>query len=94
MKLSSSYITNLDKALKNIKSEVMADFVCIDQAGVTIVTNKVILSLDLQTIKKYIKNTNHIDSNKVNTSYLLKLKFYLKIIGILYFLENTNILFC
>jgi len=94
IKSFSFYITNLNKALKNIKSEVMADFVCIDQAGITIVTNKVILSLDLQTIKKYIKNTNHINTDKVNTPYLSQSKSYLKIIGIFYFLENTNILFC
>ena len=55
MKSSSSYITNLNRALKNIKSEVMVDFICMDQADITIVTNKVISSLDLQTIKKYIK---------------------------------------
>jgi len=62
-----------------------------DQAGITIVTNKVISSLDLQTIKKYIKNANYINSEKVNTSHLLQSKFYLKIIGIPYFFENTNI---
>jgi len=91
MKLSSSYITNLNRALKNIKSEVMVDFICMDQAGITIVTNKVTSSLDLQTIKKYIKNTNHINSDKVNISHLPQSKFYLKIIGIPYFFENTNI---
>jgi len=47
MKLSSSHITNLNKALKNIKLEVMADFVCMNQADITIVTNKVTLSLNL-----------------------------------------------
>jgi len=47
MKSSSSYITNLNRALKNIKSEVMVDFICIDQAGITIVTNKVTSYLDL-----------------------------------------------
>jgi len=55
MKLSSFYITNFNRALKNIKSEVMADFVQLEQAGITIVTNKVILPLDLQTIERYIK---------------------------------------
>jgi len=56
------------------------------------VTNKVILSFDFQTIKKYVKNTNHINSDKVNTPCLPYPKSYLKIIGILYFLENTNTL--
>jgi len=62
---SSTHITNLNRALKNIKSEVMADFVCMDQTGIIIVTNKVTSPLNLQTIKKYIKNANLIDLNKV-----------------------------
>ena len=90
MKSFSSYITNLNRALKNIKSEVIVDFICMDQADITIVTNKVISSLDLQTIKKYIKNANYINSDKVNTSHLPQSKFYLKFIGIPYFFENTN----
>ena len=47
IKLSSTHLTNLNRALKNIKLEVIADFVCIYQTGITIVTNKVISSLDL-----------------------------------------------
>lgn len=58
--MSNTHITNLNKALKDIKSEVMADFVCINQTGIIIVTNKVASPLDLQTIGKYIKNTNFI----------------------------------
>jgi len=45
---SSAHITNFNRALKNIKYKVMADFVCIDQAGITIVTNKVASPLNLQ----------------------------------------------
>ena len=90
MKSSSSYITNLNRVLKNIKSEVMADFVHINQAGITIVTNKIALSLNLQTIERYVKNTNQIDLDKVKTPWLPQLKLYLKIICIPYLLENTN----
>ncbi len=67
MKSSNTHITNLNKVLKNIKSEVMADFICMDQVVITIINNKVILSLDLQTIEKYVKNTNYINSDKVKT---------------------------
>jgi len=76
--------------LKNIKLEIIANFVCIEQVGITIMTIKVISSLDLQTIEKYIKNTNHINLDKVNTLCLLQSKLYLKIIDISYHLENTN----
>jgi len=49
---SSTHITNLNRALKNIKSEVMADFIYSDQAGIIIATNKAVSPLNLQTIEK------------------------------------------
>ena len=48
----------------------MVDFIWLDLAGITIVTNKVISSSDLQTIENYVKNTNHIDVEEVKVSYL------------------------
>ena len=91
MEESSVYITNINRVLKNIKSKVMANFVHSDQAGIIIVTNKVTSSLDLQTIEKYVKNTNYIKADEVKVSHLPQLKSYLKIIGIPYLVENTNI---
>jgi len=41
-------------------------------------------------LKKYVKNTNLVDAAKVNIPHFLQPKSYLKIIGILYLLENTN----
>ena len=41
----SAHITNLNKILKNIKSEVIANFIHIDQASIIIVTSKVVLLL-------------------------------------------------
>ena len=68
----------------------MADFVYSKQIGIIIVTNKVIFSLDLEIIKKYIKNVNYIDMDNVNVPQLPQSKSYLKIIGILYIDEKTN----
>ena len=51
----SSYISNLNRVLKNIKSNIIANFVRSDQSSIIIVTNKITASLDLQTIEKYIK---------------------------------------
>ena len=67
MESLSKHIVNLKRALKNIKLDVMANFVCMDQAGITIITNKVTVSLDLQTIERYVKNTNQINSDNVKT---------------------------
>lgn len=63
---------------------------CSDQSGITIVTNKVALLLDLQTIKNYVKSANYIEAESVKVSCLPQSKSYLKIIGILYLEENTN----
>jgi len=54
---SSNYIININKVLRNIKSDIIADYVHLEQKDITIVTNKVALSLDLQVIKNknYVK---------------------------------------
>ena len=88
--LSNAHIANFNKTLKNIKSEVLANFVQSNKIEIVIVTNKVAFSLDLQMIKKYVKDTNYINIKNIEVSCLLQLKLYLKIISILYILENTN----
>ena len=90
MEKSSIYITNINRVLKNIKSKVIANFIYMNLADIIIMTNKVAFSLDLQIIEKYVKNTNLIDSDNIDTPCLLQSKLYLKIIGISYFLENNN----
>ena len=89
MEESSSHISNLNRALKNIKLEVIVNFVQLDTIGITIVTNKVALFLGLQTIENYIKNINYIDLEGVEVPCLSQSKFYLKIIDISYLQENT-----
>ena len=45
MAISSKHITNINRVLKIIKSDVMADFICTDNCGFTITTNKVVFPL-------------------------------------------------
>jgi len=61
MKDSSFCITNINRALKSIKSDIMADFICADNRGVVITTTKVAGNLNLQTIERYVKNINNIN---------------------------------
>jgi len=84
------YITNLNSALRNIKSEVIADFIQANQYSIIITMNKVTLPSDLQTIENYVKNTDHIDFNDIAMPHFPQFKFYLKIIGISYLMKNTN----
>ena len=91
MKDSSTHVTNLNRNLKNIKSEIIVDFICQETSGVTIVTNKVTSALNLQTIENYVKNANYIESTVVEVSYLPQSKSYLKITDISYLGEFTNV---
>jgi len=61
---SSSHVTNINSTLKNIKLDIMVDFVWVNPKDI-IVTNKVTSTLDLQTIENYIKNTNCINAERV-----------------------------
>ena len=63
----SEHITNIVRSLKNIKSEVMADFIHMDSISIIIVTNKV-ASVNLWTIEKYIKNVDYIKLEEIDTS--------------------------
>ena len=62
MKNSSLHIANINRSLINVKSEVLVNFIQSNPLGITVVTNKVALQLDLQIIKYYVKNTDDIDS--------------------------------
>ena len=90
MKESSSHVTNINRALKNIKLEVMANFIHMENSRLVITTNKVASALNLQTIEKYIKNTYNIKTNHVESPRLSQSKSFLKIICIPYISESTN----
>ena len=66
---SSNHVTNLNRVLKNIKSDIIVNFIYQEQLEVTIVTNKVVSPSDLQTIKQYVKTTN-IEAKGVKVSRL------------------------
>jgi len=90
MKNSFIHVANINRNLKNTKSEVAVDFIRVDLVGITIVTNKVSQASDLTTIESYVKNLESIDSSQVDMPRLPQSKSYLKIIGIPYF-PNGNI---
>ena len=67
---SSNHMSNLNRVLKNIKSDIMVDFICLDPLGITIITSKVASISNLQSIKNYIKSANSIDSTGVKVPCL------------------------
>jgi len=45
-----------------VKSDVSADYICSDNKGVIITTNKVVAPSDLNIVEKYMKELNNINS--------------------------------
>ena len=90
MENSSMHVANINRNLRNIKSEVAVNFIQTELVGITIITNKVSQASDLTTIENYVKNSKSIDSSQVDTPCLPQSKSYLKIIGIPYF-PNRNL---
>ena len=85
MKNSTAHVTNINKLLRNAKSEVAVDYIRSDPIGLSIVTNKVALQSDLQIIGQYIKKSKDINELQVEEPRLPQSKSYLKIIGIPYY---------
>jgi len=91
MVLSSIHITNINRAFKNIKLKVMVDYIHSESTEITIVSNSITSSFDPQVIKNYINNIENIMSENIQAPRLSQSKSYLKIIEILYFMDDTNV---
>jgi len=85
-------VLSINHLLKDIKSEICVDFICSDNRRIINTTKKVVSTLNINIIEKYMKNLNNVNLNKVISLRLSQSKSYLKILGILYFIKNTNLL--
>ena len=90
MRNSLTHVTNINRALRNLKSEILVNFICSDPLGIMVVTNKVSLQSDLQIIEHYIKNSDDINALQVEVPRLPQSKLYLKIIGISFFPHGNS----
>jgi len=57
------HISNINRLLKDVKSKVSANFIYSNNKGIIIATNKIIASLDLSIVERYVKELNNINSN-------------------------------
>ena len=85
MRNSLLNVANINRELRNAKTDILVDYIRSDNTGIVVVTNKVAQQSDLSIIDCYVKNSNDINSLQVEDSRLPKSKLYLKIIGIPYF---------
>jgi len=71
------------EALKNIKSDIIANFLW---------KNNIVATSDLNTIENYIKNIDVVNSNDIMSPKLPQSKLYLKILDIPSYIKETNLL--
>ena len=85
MKNSSLHVANINRNLRNAKSDALVDYLHSENSGIMVITNKVVQQSDMSIIDNYVKNLNDINSLQVNEPHLPKSKSYLKITGIPFF---------
>ena len=90
MKNSTTHIANINRLLRNAKSEVLVDYICSDPLRISIITSKISLQSDLQIIDQYVKNFGDINAFQVDEPCLPQSKSYLKIISIPYFSHSNT----
>ena len=81
---ANNHITNINKCLRNSKSDIVADFIRSTSNGIIITTSKLANDLNLATIENYLKNMQNVDSSSIESPRLPKSKSYIKIIGLPY----------
>ena len=91
LKDASMYIININRVLKDIKSNIITNFICVDDNSFVITTNNVASPSNLQEIEKCIKNSLTNDMEQISSSRLPQSKLYLKIIGIPYISKHSNV---
>ena len=63
----SSHVININWALKSIKSNIYADFICADNKGIIISTNNVAANSNLQEIEKYVKSSLATNNDSISS---------------------------
>ena len=91
VQLAYQYIANINNCLRNIKSDIIVDFLQVLNDEINITMSKPASPSDLTTIEKYIKNINNIALYLIESSRFPKSKSYLKIIGLLHLMGNSII---
>ena len=63
--LVNEHAANINRALKNVKSNILVNFIYLDKLGITITSNLVVSQLDLLVIERYMKSINNVSSDNV-----------------------------
>ena len=85
------HIFNINKYLKEAKLNAITEFIWVENNRIIITINKISSAQNMSIIEKYLKENKNINSDYINSPCLLKFKLYLKILSLLYTLDNTNL---
>ena len=56
------YIANINRLLKEVKSNISADYICSNSKEIIITTNKAATISDLNIIEKYVEELNEVNT--------------------------------
>jgi len=87
---ASIHTISINHVLKTIKSNIMANFICVKNKDIVISTNNVALPSDLQEIKKCVKSLLLNDTDQISSPRLSQSKSYLKIVEISTWTRNQT----
>ena len=87
---ASSHIKSINRSLQKINLNILANSICIEKSDIIITTNQVAFAQDISIIENILKNSENINQDLIESSYLLQSKSFLKILDLLYYSENTN----
>ena len=85
---ANTHISNVNKCLNNIKSDIITDFICLTNNGIIITIKKPANTSDLLTIEKYLKDIQNVNLDSIESPQLPKSKSYLKIVGLFHKMEQ------
>jgi len=74
MAFLANHVTNINRALKIIKSEVIVDYIHPETIEVTIISNPIASQSDFQVMERYIKNIENVMSDNIQIPRLPQLK--------------------
>ena len=88
---ANSHISNINRLLKEIKSEISVNSIQSNNKGILVTINKIAATSDLNIMEKYLKDLNDINLTNIINPRLSQFKSYLKILNIPYFVKDTNL---
>jgi len=63
--LLSEHAINFNQSLKNTKSDLIVNFICVDHQGLIVTSNRATFPLEITIVNNYVRNCNNINSKDI-----------------------------